>query len=188
MKKKIICFGDSNTYGYDPRDYFGRPYDRPWPMILAEKTGYEVVNLGQPGREIPVLDRQFQYLERDLIKAGQIDVLLIMLGTNDLLNMSRPDACVAVQRMKQLLNFLHQRFPELRICLMIPPLIRENDAFLQASRQLGAECQKFSEPGRVDVLDTSEWDLSLAFDGIHISEESQDIFAEKVKEYFERKK
>ena len=23
---KILCFGDSNTYGYDPRSYFGGQY------------------------------------------------------------------------------------------------------------------------------------------------------------------
>ena len=157
-------------------------------MILAEKTGYEVVNLGQPGREIPVLDRQFQYLERDIIKAGQIDALMIMLGTNDLLNMSRPDVPVVAERMKQLLIFLRERFSELFICLLIPPLIRENAVFLQASRQLAEAYRKFQEPGLVDVLDTTKWDLSLAFDGVHISEESQDKFAENVKEYFERKK
>ena len=25
---KVICFGDSNTYGYDPRSYFGGRYPR----------------------------------------------------------------------------------------------------------------------------------------------------------------
>ena len=24
--KRILCFGDSNTYGYDPRSYFGSQY------------------------------------------------------------------------------------------------------------------------------------------------------------------
>ena len=33
----IICFGDSNTYGYDPRGYFGGRYDADcrWVDILA---------------------------------------------------------------------------------------------------------------------------------------------------------
>ena len=33
----VICFGDSNTYGYDPRAYFGGRYDTDcrWVDILA---------------------------------------------------------------------------------------------------------------------------------------------------------
>ena len=37
---KIICLGDSNTYGYDPRGYFGGRYDHPWPELLAAETGW----------------------------------------------------------------------------------------------------------------------------------------------------
>ena len=43
---KVICFGDSNTYGYDPRGPFGSRYDRPWPDLLAELTGWQVINQG----------------------------------------------------------------------------------------------------------------------------------------------
>ena len=52
---KVICFGDSNTYGYDPRGYLGGRYeaDCRWVDILATETGWTVSNLGQNGREIP---------------------------------------------------------------------------------------------------------------------------------------
>ena len=31
---KILCFGDSNTYGYDPRGYFGGRYDHPYIVTI----------------------------------------------------------------------------------------------------------------------------------------------------------
>ena len=36
---QIVCFGDSNTYGYDPRSYLGSRYpaDGRWVDLLAEK-------------------------------------------------------------------------------------------------------------------------------------------------------
>ena len=39
---KVICFGDSNTYGYDPRSFLGGRYeaDCRWADILAAKTGW----------------------------------------------------------------------------------------------------------------------------------------------------
>ena len=37
----VICFGDSNTYGYDPRSYLGGRYDPDsrWVDILAMRPG-----------------------------------------------------------------------------------------------------------------------------------------------------
>ena len=51
---RIVCFGDSNTYGYDPRGYFGDRYDVEdrWTDLLSKQTGYEVINAGANGREI----------------------------------------------------------------------------------------------------------------------------------------
>lgn len=45
----VICFGDSNTYGYDPRGYFGGLYDVDgrWGDILAMETGWTISNMGQ---------------------------------------------------------------------------------------------------------------------------------------------
>ncbi len=38
---RMLCYGDSNTYGYDPRGFFGGSYpaESRWVGILAEKTG-----------------------------------------------------------------------------------------------------------------------------------------------------
>lgn len=51
---KDICFGDSNTYGYDPRSWLGGRYDADicWVNILAAKTGWTIRNMGENGREI----------------------------------------------------------------------------------------------------------------------------------------
>ena len=40
----VICFGDSNTYGYDPRGYFGGRYnaDCRWVDILSAATGWTI--------------------------------------------------------------------------------------------------------------------------------------------------
>ena len=82
----VICFGDSNTYGYDPRCYFGGRYDADsrWVDILATETGWTVYNMGQNGQEIPSVTPAFP---------ADTDLLIVMLGTNDLLqgrSRSRP--------------------------------------------------------------------------------------------------
>lgn len=55
----IICFGDSNTYGYDPRGYFGGRYDADcrWVDILAVETGWDDLQHGteRPRRSLLLL-------------------------------------------------------------------------------------------------------------------------------------
>lgn len=69
----VICFGDSNTYGYDPRAYFGGRYDTDcrWVDILAAETGWTVCNMGQNGREIPSSAPSF---------LADTDLLIVMHG------------------------------------------------------------------------------------------------------------
>ena len=80
----ILCFGDSNTYGFDPRSYLGGRYPASvrWTGLLAAKTGWLVREAGQNGREIPAHPAELAGLARQ-IQPGQTVVL--MLGTNDLL-------------------------------------------------------------------------------------------------------
>ena len=70
----IWCYGDSNTYGYAT----------PWPELLAEKTGLEVINDGKNGRMIPGREYELRQFRKDA-ERYDADALIVMLGTNDLL-------------------------------------------------------------------------------------------------------
>ena len=52
---KILCFGDSNTYGYDPRSYFGGQYSAKhrWVDLLAQKLDCKAVNAGRMDGRFP---------------------------------------------------------------------------------------------------------------------------------------
>ena len=62
----LLCFGDSNTYGYDPRSFPGDRYpaDVRWTGLLAKATGWRVLEAGQNGREIPCRQRELDQLRR----------------------------------------------------------------------------------------------------------------------------
>ena len=57
-KKRIICFGDSNTWGYNP--VTGERFDENtrWPMRMQQILGdeYQVIEEGQNGRTISCED------------------------------------------------------------------------------------------------------------------------------------
>ena len=109
MDHRIVCYGDSNTYGYDPQSPLGGRYlpQARWPEQLTElRPGREVWNLGENGREIPRRPWELQRLEEGLKRAAPVDGIVVMLGSNDLLQMSPPRAALAAERMGALLAWL----------------------------------------------------------------------------------
>ena len=88
---RIICFGDSNTWGYDPRSYIGEQYPRNvrWQGRLAALPGLDVVNCGVNGRSIPNTPARISAACAEIGRYLPAETLVVMLGGNDLL--SQPD-------------------------------------------------------------------------------------------------
>lgn len=80
MRHWILCFGDSNTYGHDPRFYLGGRYPKSvrWTGRF-ETEGWEVLNAGKNSRSIPRLDFEVEAAARSVQKL-QPDILTVMLG------------------------------------------------------------------------------------------------------------
>lgn len=176
----ILCFGDSNTYGYDPRRYAGGRYgpeDR-WPELLGAQTGREVVNLGVNGREIP----RNPYALRLLTRHAPVELFVVMLGTNDLLQGASTQAAAA--RMEA---FLRQLLPRCRNVLLAapPPMQRgawvPTDELVSESIRLAAEYKALAEKLNIPFADTRDWNVELAFDGVHFTEAGHHTFAEKLR-------
>ena len=90
--KTILCYGDSNTWGYNPRTQDRFPIAERWTGVLAHKLGAEfrVVEEGLNGRTtvwddpIEGYKNGKEYLIPCLESHRPIDLVVIMLGTNDL--------------------------------------------------------------------------------------------------------
>ena len=90
-KKRILCYGDSNTWGYMPT---GGRYDDEtrWPMRMQRLLGeeYTVIEEGLNGRTT-VFDDPVEggyksgaaYLPVCLMSHSPLDAVIIMLGSND---------------------------------------------------------------------------------------------------------
>lgn len=180
---KILCFGDSNTYGYDPRSYFGScyPAENRWVDLLSLQGGWEVLNAGENGREIPRKDGELLRFTQLLSDCQPLDLLLIMLGCNDLLQGA--DVAEAAARMEVFLARipLHRE----QIVLIGPPPMKPGawvteERLLTDSAQLAAAYQALAQKLGTRFIDAGGWEIDLTFDGVHFSEEGHRVFAEKL--------
>lgn len=175
MKYQIVCYGDSNTWGYDPRGFFAGRYYKPWPELLAEKSGWTVLNQGENGREIP---RNLPDIPRNT------DLLVIMLGTNDLLQFWTPEA--ACEKMENFLRSLP--LPGAKILLIAPPAMQFGDwvldqELIEDSLALARGYSALSQRLGIRFADSGGWNIPLAFDGVHMTHEGHIAFAEKLYKY-----
>ena len=179
---QILCFGDSNTFGYDPRGFFGDRYDAKdrWVDLLAAVTGHTIVNAGANGMEIPRSCNPLRIFDT----YANADMFIIMLGTNDLLQGS--SANEAAQRMEA---FLRRLLPYRKAILLVspPPMQRgvwvPSDALVTESCCLANEYEKVAKKLGVAFADTSGWKIPLAFDGVHFTEEGHHTFAQHLLQY-----
>lgn len=167
---KLLCFGDSNTYGYDPRGFFGGRYDAAdrWTDLL---DGYSVINAGENGREIP----------RQPFAPPEHDMFLVMLGTNDLLQ-----GASAVETAARMEAFLIKMQPVCKqIVLLSPPPMQRGawvptDTLVEESIRLAVEYRILAEKLGIPFIDTAHWNIALTFDGVHFTEKGHHIFAKNL--------
>ena len=168
---EVICFGDSNTYGYDPQGYFGGRYDADsrWVDILAVETGWTVCNMGQNGREIPSAAPAFP---------DDTDLLIVMLGTNDLLQGRSPEQ--AAGRLERFLSGVSM--DQSKVLLIAPPPVTlgawvSSSQLIDDSCTFAWLCQALAERIGIRFADAGRWDISLAYDGVHFTEQGHKAFA-----------
>ena len=164
----VVCFGDSNTWGYDPRDKFGEHYPDRWTSQLATLTGWNVDNQGVNGREVP---------DEPGALDPMTDLLLVMLGTNDLLQLDTPEA--AASRME---SFLSEIDPQ-KVVLIAPPAMVpgewvQDPELIDDSVRMASLYEALAGRLGIRYLNAGNWNVPLAFDGVHFTLEGQKVFAD----------
>lgn len=193
--RMIVCYGDSNTYGYDPCVPGGGRYTKEnrWPDLIEKKTGIPVKNCGLCGRKIPRYESQIQCVKEQIeawkLEAEEISVWL-MLGTNDFLENERITARDAALRMEKLLESISEQIKEEKISLLLISPVPVKQGAWVANQKSCEETEKFSSYNRklsekfgTDFADAGEWKIPLVYDGIHFTEEGHRIFAENIIRY-----
>lgn len=188
-QKNILCFGDSNTWGFPPD--CGPRYDRGtrWPGVLQAELGdrYYIIEEGLPGRNTvwddPVEGGKngLKQLMPLIHSHMPLDLLIIMLGTNDLKNrfsVSPLDVAWSIGRLvKAARESGHPLLGEAPEILVIcpPPLGYLSNSpfegiFIGAemkSRQLASVLGAYCVENGISMLDAGSVVQTSPLDGVH---------------------
>lgn len=197
--KKILCFGDSNTWGHDPKD--GSRLEKTWPEILGELLeNCNVIADGVCGRttayDLPddYGKNGFEYFKKYIDDENGADILVIMLGTNDTLNLFNKTAKESAENIRGYIKLWKNAFPKSEVIIVSPIHITgdamKHEVFSQVyshnsileSHNFAAEFVKIAKEEEVYFRDASLYAQPSALDGIHLDIEGHEKLAKAIAE------
>lgn len=194
--KRILCYGDSNTWGYDPAG--NRRFDETerWTRRLAGELGadFSVIEEGLNGRTTVFDDPLVQYrngsdLLVPLIRSHKpLDCLVIMLGTNDLKPGFASDAGAVADGAETLVRLAldpetNEGSPAPTVLVVSPIEVGERieasmfgEMFggrpaIGMSRELPALLARVAERNGCEFLDAAKVTPPSDFDSVHLDAE-----------------
>jgi len=184
--KTVLCYGDSNTWGYQPGT--GRRFDESvrWtaltPMLLNNEVNFYEAGLNGRTTNSNDTERDFRcgaalfklYLE----SCRPLSLVLISLGTNDLkksLSLSIEQIKAGAKELcKQALEFDYAPYDKPQVMLVAPaPLIKvpeldeEFELSVENSRKLASAYYQISQELDIHFLNAGQVVKASPIDGVH---------------------
>ena len=199
--KYIVCYGDSNTFGYSPKD--GSRFDKNtrWTSVLQKnlESEYKVINEGMCDRTGFVnnpkgfLFSASKHFPKYIIESENIDVLILWIGTNDLQFQYDISIDTIERGLENLIKLAKTKVK--RIIIISPVILNEkilHGAFnyqfdktsIIKSTKVGAVYQKVAKIYNCEYFDINEYIKPSDIDGLHYDENSHKIIADKLSKLF----
>ena len=202
--KTVLCYGDSNTYGYIPETGMRYPRNIRYPGVLQELLGceYAVIEEGCNGRTTIYGDSNeewktgLDYLKPCLNSHKPIDVVVMMLGSNDLKTFFDLTAEKIAYGAGVLVDVIQSFMPEKqgyvpKILLISPPEIGPDiksspfygefdERSIEESKRFPEFFRALAEEKGCLFLNAAEYISPSTYDSLHLTPESHRILAEKV--------
>ena len=189
--KNVLCYGDSNTWGYAPGSGERFTGELRWPGILQKSLGktFHIIEAGLNGRTT-IFDDPDKAGCNGLTSLGPIlescpllDVVILMLGTNDLkhhLDVSAIETAQGIERLIEKIEADSERKIQdtPKILIVSPPGIRagslmSGSLFQGALEKLRELPRLFSEVAANKgcyYLDEAQFVKPSTVDGLHLDE------------------
>ena len=198
--KNILCFGDSNTFGYKP-DGNGR-FDENirWTAKVQNRLGadYHIIEEGLCGRttifadELRIGRRGLDIVGPIVESHNPIDLFVVMLGTNDCKTRNKASAGIIARGLEQVIEQAKRSASkEMKVLVISPILLGKgvgeeefdpefDEGSERISRRLASEYEKIAKANGYYFLDASKYAEASAIDREHLDEIGHEKMAEAV--------
>ena len=198
--KKIICYGDSNTFGFNPKDFSRFDENIRWTSILQKNLAdnYEVINEGACDRTGFVNNpKGFEFSAQKhfpklINKSDNIEILILWLGTNDLQFQYDISVGAVEKGLKQLIDLAQEKAKHI---IIISPVILDekilegyfkiqfDEKSIVKSRKIGRIFRQIANANNCAYLDINKITKPADIDGLHYDEISHKLIADKLTEF-----
>ena len=197
--KNILCYGDSNTFGFNSKD--GSRYDEytRWTALLQKNFGadYKVINEGMPNRtgfvDNPdgVLFFSQKHFPETLSKIDDLDILILAIGTNDLMFKYNITFDTVEKGLNNLIKMAKEKVKNI---IVIPPTILTDNILnsffgsmfdetsIKKSKEVGKIFEQIADKNHCSYFDINKFVTPSSFDGLHYDEMSHKLIADKLTE------
>ncbi len=202
--KSILCYGDSNTYGYNPLNGMRYSEKTRWTGLLQEKLQdmCTIIEEGCNGRTTVFSDNKepwkngYDYLRPCLNSHKPLDMVIFMLGTNDLKKQYNASAIDVARGMETLIretiSFTKEKqgFSP-RIILMAPPTIGSrirtsafnfsfDESAIGKSKELPALYEQIAQQYGCVFVNAAAYVRTSRQDSVHMMPSEHEILANKL--------
>lgn len=195
---KVLCYGDSNTWGFTPGSGVRFEKDSRWPALMQKELGnrYEVVEDGIIGRTT-IYDDPVNPYRNGLTGLGYslqthcpIDLVVLCLGTNDLQFTNLAGVIRGIKELLRTLKNANAIFTgstvlfrtEPKILLVAPPALHDDHdkmrpdtamcGRVEDSRRFGEVFRQIAPAYGAAFVDAAEVAQASAVDCIHMDADS----------------
>lgn len=201
--KKILCFGDSNTWGCSPVDSTRYDEKTRWPMVMGSLLGdqYQIIEEGLNGRTVlnlsPV-DKMANGIESIVSiteKNIPFDIAIINLGLNDVFiseEVTLREISDGVSEIIDIIRKIHNfaEFTEPEIVIMSPSGYNsgiEHFSFIELQfnklQRLPETYRNLSLKKNCRFFNASDYVTGSIIDGSHIDADSHILLGNKIAEF-----
>ena len=196
--KQILCFGDSYTFGLIPGTGNRYDWNIRWTGILDKnlrEKGYRIIEEGLCGRTT-VFDDSFRegrkgadILPTLLDSHNPIDIVILMLGTNDCKTIYNATAETIGKGIQRLLQQIKQKSPQAKIILVSPIYLGQgvgekgfdsefDDSSVETSENLHKVYNRIADENEIYYLKASGYANPSPQDREHLDENGHRKLAE----------
>jgi len=193
--KTVLCYGDSLTWGTDAASGDRHAFEDRWPSVLQAALGpsVQVIAEGLGGRTtayddgLADCDRNgARLLPTVLHTHGPLDLVIILLGTNDMKPMIHGTAIGARQGVKKLVSLIRfhdwgRDYETPEILIVAPPSLRETANVIAGatfrggipeSEMLASLYRDLADEVECGFFDAGSVARATPVDGIHLDAEN----------------